>query len=76
MVRSGTYDHMKCGCCGVPLEEHSGECFRHEHLTGRIAERRANISIEEAHKARNESQGPSQAALVMQRNLQLKNQRS
>ncbi len=49
----GTYDHIKCNCCAVPLEEHTDECFRHRHLTGAIAERKAVIAIQESEKQRN-----------------------
>lgn len=32
----GNYDHVRCRSCGVPLVEHSDECFRHRFLSDEI----------------------------------------
>ena len=46
----GTYDHVRCGCCGKPLEEHTKECFRHKFLEQAIANRTIAIFIEKSEK--------------------------
>ncbi len=66
----GIYDHIKCPCCGIALEEHTDECFRHKHLFQKIWDRKCELFMKEEERIRNgHTSGPSSVAIAMARIL-------